>query len=156
MNDSQKQVLTQEGYEKLVKEIEEREGGLRNKIADDIERARQQGDLSENAAYKAALEAKEFNEVRISDLKELLANSSIASRHIQGIVGVGSEIELERRLDKARIKYFIVGHNEANPREGKITLDSPVGSALEGAKLGEYVQVKTPAGVTEYLIVSLK
>jgi len=156
MSENQKQVLTQKGYDKLVKEIEERETITRKNIADDIEKARQQGDLSENAAYKAALEAKEFNEVRIVTLKDSLSNSEIISHKDNGTVGIGSHVKLERKTDKMKINYNIVGHNEADPLQGKITLDSPVGSALEGSKIGDTVSVKTPSGDIEYIIISVE
>ena len=156
MAENQKQVLTQKGYDKLVKEIEERETVTRKSIADDIEKARQQGDLSENAAYKAALEAKEFNEVRITTLRDSLANSEIISHKDNGKVGIGSHLKLERKTDRIKISYNIVGHNEADPLQGKITLDSPVGSALEGSKVGDTVSVKTPSGDIEYIIISIE
>ena len=156
MSENQKQVITQKGYDKLLKEIEERETITRRKIADDIEKARQQGDLSENAAYKAALEAKEFNEVQITVLRDSLANSEIISHKDNGKVGIGSHVNLERKTDRIKITYNIVGHNEADPLQGKITLDSPVGSALEGSKVGEIVTVKTPSGDIEYIIISIE
>lgn len=150
-----KQIVTKEGYEKILREIEERETTVREKIANDIEKARQQGDLSENAAYKAAIEAKEFNENQISILKEQLSNSEVIKTSSTAIVGIGKTVEVENPANKTRVKYQIVGHNEADPTLRKISLDSPIGQALAGKKVGEKAEVETPGGLLEFIIKAI-
>jgi len=149
---NQKQIVTKEGYAKIVAEIEERESIVRVRIADDIEKARQQGDLSENAAYKAAIEAKEFNENKISLLKEQLNNSEIIKESRASVVGIGKTVEVENIANGTKIQYQIVGHNEADPVLRKISLDSPIGQALVGKKAGDKAVVNTPGGELEFSI----
>lgn len=151
-----KQIFTQEGYDKIIEEIEERETTIRSKIADEIEKARQQGDLSENAAYKAAIESKEFNENRINQLKELLVNAEIASSQNLGMVDLGRKVTIQKSNGGDPIEYIIVGHNEANPTERKISLDSPLGMSLSGKRKGDVVSVNTPGGTVDFVIVDIK
>lgn len=151
-----KQIFTQEGYDKIVSEIEERETTTRTKIADEIEKARQQGDLSENAAYKASIEAKEFNENRINQLRELLANAEVSSNSFSGVVDLGRKVTIQKVDGGGDIEYIIVGHNEANPTERKISLDSPLGKSLSGKKKGDKVTVNTPGGSVEFVIKNIK
>lgn len=149
---TEKQKVTKEGYSKIVREIEEREGITRKEIADEIDKARQQGDLSENAAYKAAIEAKEFNENKIEQLKEQLANSEIIEWNNLSTVGIGKKVELENSSNKNTVVYTIVGHNEADPIMRKISLDSPIGEAIVGKKVGDKVTVNTPSGEIVFTI----
>lgn len=153
---SPKQIFTQEGYDKIIEEIEERETNTRTKIADEIEKARQQGDLSENAAYKAAIESKEFNENRINQLRELLANAEISSNSFSGVVDLGRKVTIQRTDGGADVEYTIVGHNEADPSERKISLDSPLGKSLSGKKKGDKVTVSTPGGSVDFVIKDIK
>jgi len=151
-----KQIFTQEGYDKIVSEIEERETIVRTKIADEIEKARQQGDLSENAAYKSAIESKEFNENRINQLKELLSNAEISTKSNSGVVDLGRRVTIQKSDGGADVEYIIVGHNEADPTERKISLDSPLGKSLSGKKKGDKVTVPTPVGSVDFVIKSIK
>lgn len=154
--DNIKQDFTQEGYNKILSEIEEREQTIRKNIADDIERARQQGDLSENSAYKAAIEAKEFNETRISLLKEQIRNAEIIKTSMQAVVGLGKKVVLKKTEDGKKTTYFIVGQNEADPSQRKISLNSPLGAAMTGKQKGDQVSVITPAGEVEFIIDSIE
>lgn len=151
-----KQIVTKEGYEKILSEIEERETVIREKIADDIEKARQQGDLSENAAYKAAIEAKEFNESRIDLLREQMNNSEIIETDKSSKVGIGKTVKIENVANTTQIEYQIVGHNEADPSQRKISLDSPIGKALVDKIVGDKVLVATPGGEVEFIIKTVK
>lgn len=153
---NEKQIITQEGYDKIVSEIEDRETVVREKIADEIERAREQGDLSENSAYKAAMEAKELNENQISDLKELLANSEVAKSSAKGKIGLGASVTLKNKSDGKTIKYTLVGNNEADPTERKISLDSPIGKNITGKDVGDEVNVQTPGGELQFIIMSIE
>lgn len=151
----EKEKVTKEGYQKILDEIKDREEVVRVKIADEIERARQQGDLSENAAYKSAIESKEFNENRISQLKEQLASSEIIEQASKTSVVMGVEVEIEKKDDKKRIKYKVVGNNESDPSNNMISIDSPIGVAMSGKKVGDNFIVKSPAGETEFIIKSI-
>lgn len=151
----QKQIVTKEGYAKIISEIEERENITRVKIADDIEKARQQGDLSENAAYKSAIEAKEFNENKISLLKEQLTNSEVIQESRGATVGIGKVVRVVNLTNNIETEYTIVGHNEADPTSHKISLDSPIGISLVGKKVGDIVIVNTPGGEIRFNIKSV-
>ena len=150
-----KQIFTKEGYTKIIEEIKERETIIRVKIADEIEKARQQGDLSENAAYKASIEAKEFNENRITQLKEQLTNAEVMTNNNMNKVGIGRKVKIKQNTETVETEYLIVGHNEADPLEKKISLDSPLGKALENKKVGDTASVSTPGGVNDFIIVSI-
>lgn len=151
----QKQIVTKEGYAKILSEIEERENITRVKIADDIEKARQQGDLSENAAYKSAIEAKEFNENKISLLKEQLTNSEIIQESKGTTIGIGKIVRVVNLANNIETEYTIVGHNEADPTLRKISLDSPIGVSLVGKKVGDVAIVNTPGGEIRFNIKSV-
>lgn len=150
-----KQIITQEGYDKMVDEITERETVIREKIADDIEHAREQGDLSENSAYKAAMEAKEFNENQISILKENLAKSEVSKTSSKGKIGLGAKVTLENKTNGNKVEYQLVGNNEADPVERKISLESPIGKVIEGRDVGDIVKVTTPGGEVEFIIKNI-
>lgn len=150
-----KQIITQEGYDKMVDEITERETVIREKIADDIEHAREQGDLSENSAYKAAMEAKEFNENQISILKENLAKSEVSKTSSKGRIGLGAKVTLENKTNGNKVEYQLVGNNEADPVERKISLESPIGKVIEGRDVGDIVKVTTPGGEVEFIIKNI-
>lgn len=116
-----------------------------------MERAISFGDLSENAAYHEAKEAQAFLEGRILELKWAIQNSVIISgEREKGIVGLCSIVEIEN--GKERLKFQIVGAHEANPGEGKISNESPLGKALLGRRKGEIVEVETPSGKIRYKI----
>lgn len=148
--------LTKEGLLELEKELEDRKTVIRTEIADEIDKARQQGDLSENAAYKAALEKKEFNDNRISKLEEMLVNVEIISTSGKSSkIGLGSKVEIENKSSGSKSTYTLVGHNEANPAEGRISSDSPIGVALMNKSKGDTVKVNLPSGEVLYEIKSI-
>jgi transcription elongation factor GreA len=148
-----KSPITQEGYDKLITELEERKTITREQIANDIETARSQGDLSENAAYSAAMTAKEFNENRIEELVELIKNSEIIEGSTNNNkVELGEEITLTDVNTKRKVTYRLVGANEANPQEGKISADSPIGSAILGKNYGDTVEIELPSGKVKFVI----
>lgn len=148
--------LTKDGLLELEKELEDRKTVIRTEIADEIDKARQQGDLSENAAYKAALEKKEFNDTRIAKLEEMLVNVEIISTSGKsGKIGLGSKVEIENKSTGSKSVYTLVGHNEANPAEGRISSDSPIGVALMDKSKGDTVKVNLPSGEVLYEIKSI-
>jgi transcription elongation factor GreA len=153
-----KVILTKKGYQELLAEKEDCKTRVRKEIADEIERARQQGDLSENASYKAAMEKKEFNETRIETLDEMLANSIVQDEDAspKGFAQMGSVIEVLDLGTKLKRTYTLVGENEANPLESKISVKSPLGSTLLGKKQNAIVELVTPIGKTKLQIIAIK
>ena len=145
--------LTKDGVEELRKEVE----ALlidRPNVADRIKTAREFGDLSENAEYSSARQDQEKAESRIAEIEEILENVEIIEKPTNAdVVELGNEVELE---NKDGIKKFtIVGSVQANPMEGKISNESPIGMALLGKKLGEEVEIVTPAATNTYKITSI-
>jgi len=124
-------------------------------LAAKLKEAIAQGDLSENADYHDAKEQQAFLEGRISYLEDLLRNAVIISEKSAGIVSLGSEVTVQEE-GEAPETFVIVGAAEANPREGKISNESPLGRALLGRKAGEEVSVETPSGTLVFKIKSVK
>ncbi len=146
--------LTQEGVVELKAELE-RLVAERSEVADRIKTAREFGDLAENAEYQVARQEQEKNEARISELEHIIANVEIIKSSGNGSkVRLGSKITLEGQSGKKK-EFQIVGTVEADPLEGKISDESPIGQALMGKKVGEEVEIKTPAETTTYKIVSI-
>jgi transcription elongation factor GreA len=141
------QKYTREGFEKLKEEYETRTKVERERILNAIAEARSFGDLSENAEYDAARNDQAKNETRIRELEELIQHAIVVddSAVDSSVVGLGSFVKVEK--DGKEAEYKIVGSNEANPFENKISDMSPVGRALIGAKVGDTVKVETPARV---------
>ena len=150
--------LTQEGLEELKAELLQLKKGKLPKIIDRVSSARDQGDLSENADYHSAKEEQNFIETRISEIEDVLANSTIVKNtKSQTQVGIGSKVEvnLKGKTNKT-LTFEIVGEFEADPEEGRVSSVSPLGKALLGKKKGEEVKVTAPAGATEYIIKNIK
>src|SRR5690606_31674912 len=132
-----KVILSKDGLAKRKQELEERKTLTRQKIADEIDKARQQGDLSENAAYKAALESKEFNENRIEELEDIIKNAEVVENTNNKKVGIGSEVEVENLSNGQAVTFKIVGDREADPATRAVSINSPIGSALNNKTVGE-------------------
>ncbi len=147
------QIISEEGYHKLEDELHALSTAKRREIADRIEKAKELGDLSENAEYAEAKEAQAFNEGRIAEIASLLKNITIVTGGHAGEVGMGSRVTVE--ADKQKKEYLIVSFNEADPLEGKISNESPLGIAFVGRKVGDKVTVHTPKGDIQYKIVSI-
>jgi len=139
-------LLTGKGLKDLQAELEERKTVVRKQIADEIEVARQQGDLSENSAYKQAMENKEFNENRITILEGMINNSEIVKANKTNKVGIGSRVKVVSTSNRNESEYTVVGQSESDPAKGKISIISPIGAALNGKKVGDKVSVDLPAG----------
>lgn len=149
-----KTYLTGEGYKKLKEELDYLKTTKRQEIARRIQEAKELGDLSENAEYSAAKDAKAEAETRISEIEKILKESTIIEEPKKiGVVQVGSTIVVEN--DNGNHKYTIVGRNEANPAEGKISNESPLGVAFLGKKTNDKIGVKTPKGIITYKIKSI-
>lgn len=140
--------MTKEGYDKLKKEIEHLKTVERPKISQQIGEARDKGDLSENAEYDAAKEAQGLMELKISKLEEILGNSRIIdpSKMQTEKVGILSKVKVLNHKMNQEVVYTIVSEKEANLKELKISVKSPIGAALMGHVVGDVVEVAIPAG----------
>ncbi len=144
--------ITAEGKKELEAELAELKA-RRGAVADKISEARDFGDLSENAEYDAAREEQGLLETRIADIEDIINNADIIKASKKSTIGLGSRVELKNGTKK--VQYVIVGPVEANPLEGKISNESPIGMALYGKKEGEKVTISTPKGDISYTIVSV-
>ncbi len=152
---SKKYLLTQEGLEKLNEELKNLINVKRKEVIERIREAAAHGDLSENADYAQAREEQSFIEGRILEIEDMIKNAEIITTTGHGnTVSIGSTACVKTGGQEK--KYTIVGSNEANPKENKISNESLVGKALLGRKVGEKFKVATPAGEMEYEIVSIE
>lgn len=148
-------LLTEEGLKKLQDELRVLKDERRHEVIERIQEAVSHGDLSENADYAQAKEEQSFIEGRIQEIEEMVKNAQIISpANNRNIVSIGSTVTA--KLGAKEVKYTIVGANEANPAQGKISNESLVGRALLGSKKGDKVPVETPAGKNEYEILSIQ
>lgn len=147
--------LTQAGIDELKAEHVELTT-LRGEIADRIKTARELGDLSENAEYQTARLDQEKNDARLSEIEYILANSAVIVEPKAGNkkVVLGSKVSLKSEAGKTK-EFQVVGTVEADPLEGKISDESPIGQALLGKKEGDEVEIQTPADTTVYTIASI-
>ena len=139
-------VLTYEGMRKMEEELIELKTVKRKVVAQKIKEARAQGDLSENAEYDAAKEEQGEIETRIVELEKMLRNAEVIDE---------DEINMEHVALEGEVEYSIVGSTEANPVEGKISNESPVGKALIGAKVGDVVEAQTPGGIGRFKVLEI-
>lgn len=147
--------LTKERYEELREELEKLKKEGRNEIAERLKKAKEFGDLSENAEYAEAKEAQATVESRIIELENILRNSSIIKKTSgKKIIDFGVTIIVKK--DGKEFKYTIVGSNEANPEKNMISNESPLGVAFFGKKAGDIVEVETPKGKVKYHIMSIE
>lgn len=151
---SKKYLLTQEGLLKLNDELKHLVNDKRKDVIERIREAAAHGDLSENADYAQAREEQSFIEGRIQEIEDMIKNAEIITASTQhNNVTIGSKIKV--KVDGEERTYAIVGSNEANPSEGKISNESTVGKSLLGKKMGDRVKIETPAGEKEYEIVGI-
>lgn len=150
------QYLTSEKFAELKKELEHLKTERRKEVAEHLEYAKKLGDLSENAEYHQAREEQAELEDRISRLENLLKNAVIAGQGRSDVVTVGTTLRIERKDDNKSYLYTIVGSEETDMSQGKISNLSPLGSALLGRKVGDIVTVDTPKGTIEYKVAAIK
>ncbi len=141
--------ITADGRKALEVELKELKAS-RGAIAEKIANARELGDLSENADYDAARDEQGQAETRIAEIEDILLNAAIIAPRKGSSVVVGSKIEL--KVNSKKVSYQLVGPVEADPANGKISDQSPIGKALLGKKAGESVEITTPKGKTKYTI----
>ncbi|HOQ15300.1 MAG TPA: transcription elongation factor GreA [Candidatus Paceibacterota bacterium] len=150
--------LTAEAYKKLKEELEYLRKVKRKEIAQRVQEAKELGDLSENADYQKAKEDQAALESRIIELEEFLKRAVIIQPKKTDRVEIGSIIEVENLSQSTSKKqvFTIVGSHEAQPLEGKISNESPLGKAFLGKKVGEIADVETPKGKVQYKILKIK
>ena len=145
--------ITTEGKKELEAELDQLKA-RRGNIAEKIAEARDYGDLSENAEYDAAREEQGLVESRIAEIEDILMNAELIKGGSKTKVGLGSTVEL--KTGKKAVTYTVVGPVEANPIEGKISNESPIGEALFGKKVGDTATITTPKGEVTYEITAIK
>ena len=149
--------MSEEGYKKILEEINYLESVERPKASAAIAEAREKGDLSENAEYDAAKEAQGKLESKIAILKDQVANARIidASKLNADKVQIMTTVRLLNKKMKKEMTYTIVAESEANFREGKISVGTPIAKALLNHQVGDVVEVKVPAGVQDLEILEI-
>ena len=153
-----KNILTYEGLKRYEDELEELKVVKRKEVAQKIKEAREQGDLSENAEYDAAKDEQRDIEARIEELEKLLKNAEVVDEDEVDLdkISIGCKVKiLDVEFDE-ELEYKIVGSTEANSLKGKISNESPVGSALMGHKVGDVVEVETQVGVIQYKVLEIQ
>jgi transcription elongation factor GreA len=147
--------ITQEGLNRLQKELEHLRSKRRPEVAERIRQAKEFGDINENAEYDDAKNEQGFVEGRILLLEKLVRNASIIEgTHVKGVVEVGSTVKVHDEYGDE--SFTIVGSTEAEPGKGRISMESPVGKALLGRRVGDDVSVLTPGGQSKMLIVEVR
>lgn len=149
--------MSQESLDKIKEELEYLETVREKEVADQIREARSFGDLSENSEYDEAKTEQGKLYSKIAELKNILDNSQVITKHeaVNNIV-LGSRVEVECLEDGEIENYTIVGSQEANPMQGRISDDSPFGRGLLGHSMGDTVSVEAPSGIIKYKIVKIE
>ena len=149
--------MSEEGYNKLLAELKQLEAVERPKVVAAIAEARDKVDLSENAEYDAAKEAQGLLEMKISKLKAVIADAKIIdeSKLKTDSVQILNKVELKNVKNGMKMTYTIVSESEANLKEGKISVNTPIAQGLLGKKVGEKAQIKVPQGMIELEILNI-
>lgn len=153
---AEQEYLSKEKFEQLEKELENLKTVKRKEVAEALEYAKSLGDLSENQEYQVARESQALLEDRINRLDSILRSAKIISTRGDGVVAVGSQITLEKEADKVRKSYSLVGPEEADAANGKISIRSPLGLAAMGKAKGDIFSFETPNGKMSYKIIDIK
>ncbi len=151
--------MTHAGYVALENDLKHRQQVERPRIIEQIAEARSHGDLSENAEYDAAKEKQSFIEGRIAELESKLSSAQIinpALINADGACVFGATVELEDLQNGETVTYQIVGDDEADIKDGKISISSPISRALIGKYAGDIAEVQAPSGIREYEILDVK
>jgi transcription elongation factor GreA len=150
--------MTVEGFKKLEADLHRLKVEERPRIIQQIADAREHGDLAENAEYHAAKEAQGLNEAKVAELEDKLGRAEVidTSKLSGSTVKFGATVTLEDEDSGDKVKYMIVGEHEANVREGKISIASPIARALIGKVKGDSAEVTTPRGSRSYQILKIE
>lgn len=154
---SQVTYLTKEGLTKLQKELEHLRTVERPAISQMIAEARDKGDLSENAEYDAAKEAQGMLEMKIAKLEESIANARVIDETKIDLdrVQILNKVTIKNTANNSIMQYTLVAESEANLKEGKLSIGTPIAKALLGKKVGDSVEVKIPSGTVSFQIVEI-
>ena len=157
MADEKEFVLTREGKLELENELDTLKNVTRKEVSEKIKEARSFGDLSENAEYDEAKNEQAIIEARIAQLDAMLKNAKVLDDDevTTDKVSVGSKIRLKDIEFDEEVEYSIVGSTEANPDEGKISDESPIGKGLMGRSVGDVVEIEVPSGMIEFEILEI-
>ncbi|MFC2152783.1 transcription elongation factor GreA [Bacteroidota bacterium] len=149
--------VTEQGLERLKKELEQLETIERPMISQQIADARDKGDLSENAEYDAAKEAQGMLELKINKLKDTIANSRILdqSKLNTSTVQILNKVKIKNKNNNATMVYTLVSDSEANLKEGRMSVNTPIAKGLLGKKVGDVVEVQVPSGKMEFEIIEI-
>jgi transcription elongation factor GreA len=149
--------MSEEGYKKLVAELKQMETVERPKISAAIAEARDKGDLSENAEYDAAKEAQGLLEMKIAKLKAVIADAKIIdeSKLSTEFIQILNKVELKNVKNGMKMTYTIVSESEANLKEGKISVNTPIAQGLLGKKVGDIAEIQVPQGKIQLEIISI-
>ena len=153
-----KNILTYAGLTKLEEELQDLKVNKRSEVAQKIKEAREQGDLSENAEYDAAKDEQRDIEARIEEIEKILKNAEVVDEDDVDTktINVGCKVRvLDKEYDE-ELEFKIVGSTEASSRNGMISNESPLGSALIGKKVGNVVSVETQDGVVKYKVLTIE
>lgn len=153
-----KNILTYAGLTKLEEEIHDLKVNRRKEVAGKIKEAREQGDLSENAEYDAAKDEQRDIEARIEEIEKILKNAEVVIEDEVDAnkINVGCKVSVYDMEFDEEMQFFIVGSTEANSLKNKISNESPAGKALLGRRVGEIVDVESPAGSMQYKILTIE
>ena len=148
---------TPEGYKKLKEELEQMKKFERPRISEQIAEARDKGDLSENAEYDAAKEAQGMLEMKISKMEELMANARVIdeSQLDNSKVFVLSKVKIKNLANNAELQYTLVAEQEADLRQGRISISSPIGKGLLGKVVGDIAEINVPSGILKLEILEI-
>ncbi len=144
------QYLTKDGMTELQERLHVMKTVRRREIAEAIHTAKEQGDLSENAEYQSAKEEQSRMEQEIAEMELVMKNAHVVESAKTDTINIGHKVVISSNGEDK--EYHLVGSNEANPMEGKISNESPMGMALMGSKVGDTVHIPVPAGTKEYVI----
>ena len=149
--------MTEEGYKKMLEEITFLETVKRPEISRQIAEARDKGDLSENAEYDAAKEAQGLLEMKIAQLKDKVANARMIddTKLNTHTVQILNKVKIKNTKNNAVMQYMLVSESEANLKEGKIAVSTPIGKGLHGKKVGDIAEIQVPSGIMTFEIIDI-
>ena len=149
--------MTEEGYKKMLEEITFLETVKRPEISRQIAEARDKGDLSENAEYDAAKEAQGLLEMKIAQLKDKVANARMIddTKLNTHTVQILNKVKIKNTKNNAVMQYMLVSESEANLKEGKIAVSTPIGKGLLGKKVGDIAEIQVPSGIMTFEVIDI-
>lgn len=149
--------MTHDGYDRVMAELEDLKTRGRREAAAAIAEAREKGDLSENAEYDAAKNAQGMLEMKINDIEKSMANAQVldVSKVDTSQVSILTKVKIKNLKVNKEMEYMIVSQSEANLKEKKLSVDSPIGKGLLGRKIGDIAEVETPAGIMKFEILDI-